>query len=212
LLDASAAAAVPLAPLAAALADAAAHQDTGFPSGWRNLRSQPQVKRYRDVAGAGSSGGQEHEVRYAFTRDGLHIDGAPGIRLVTHTPTQVVLEFDSIRYPFDVSTYDDPSMVCVDGPGVHATLIPVSRFPDPDEHTDPGSLLAPMPGSVVRIAASEGDVVTKGQPLLWLEAMKMEHLVAAPVDGVLTRLNVAPGHQVGVGTVLAIVETKERTP
>ena len=111
-----------------------------------------------------------------------------------------------------MSTYDDGSTVCVDGRGVHAAFTAVSRFPDPDEHVDPGSLLAPMPGSVARVAASEGDTVAKGQPLLWLEAMKMEHLVAAPIDGVLARLHVAPGQQVAVGAVLAIVDPKEHTP
>jgi propionyl-CoA carboxylase alpha chain len=208
-----------LGPLAAALADAAAHRTAAFPSGWRNLRSQPQIKRYLDAAAdehPEHSEDAEYEVRYAFTRAGLSVDGEPDLRLVSSTPTHVVFERGGLRLAFDVSAYGDsgdgPSMVCVDGPGVHATLTPVSRFPDPDEHVDPGSLLAPMPGAVLRIAASEGETVTKGQPLLWLEAMKMEHLVAAPADGLLARLHVAPGQQVAVGAVLAIVEPKEHTP
>ncbi|HEX4789209.1 MAG TPA: biotin carboxylase N-terminal domain-containing protein [Actinospica sp.] len=205
LLAAPAATAEALAPLAAALADAAARQSGAFPSGWRNLRSQPQVKRYRDA------NGDEHEVRYAFTREGLQVVGEPEIRLVSSTPAHVVIERAGIRYAFDVSYYAEEQSVCVDGPGVHSGLTPVSRFPDPDEHLDPGSLLAPLPGSVVRIAAAEGDAVAEGQPLLWLEAMKMEHLVAAPVAGVLARLHVAPGQQVAVGAVLAIVEPKEHT-
>jgi propionyl-CoA carboxylase alpha chain len=48
--------------------------------------------------------------------------------------------------------------------------------------------------------------VTAGQPLVWLEAMKMEHTIAAPADGVLTQLPVAIGQQVEVGAVLARVE------
>ena len=70
-----------------------------------------------------------------------------------------------------------------------------------------GSLLAPMPGSVIRVGAALGDTVTAGQPLIWLEAMKMEHTITAPADGVLTELNVAVGQQVEVGAVLARVET-----
>ena len=50
-----------------------------------------------------------------------------------------------------------------------------------------------------------GDTVTAGQPLLWLEAMKMEHEIVAPADGVLILLDVSPGQQVEVGAVLAIV-------
>ena len=69
--------------------------------------------------------------------------------------------------------------------------------------------VAPMPGAVIRIGAEAGDTVTVGQPLVWLEAMKMEHTIAAPADGVLTELNVTVGQQVEVGTVLARVETTE---
>jgi pyruvate carboxylase subunit A/propionyl-CoA carboxylase alpha chain len=63
-----------------------------------------------------------------------------------------------------------------------------------------------MPGSVLRIGAAVGETVTAGQPLIWLEAMKMEHTVAAPGDGVLVELNVEPGQQVDVGAVLARVD------
>jgi pyruvate carboxylase subunit A/propionyl-CoA carboxylase alpha chain len=63
-----------------------------------------------------------------------------------------------------------------------------------------------MPGAVVRVGAAVGDTVTAGQPLVWLEAMKMEHTLTAPGDGVLAELNVEPGQQVAVGTVLARVD------
>ena len=60
-----------------------------------------------------------------------------------------------------------------------------------------------MPGAVIRLGAALGDTVTVGQPLVWLEAMKMEHTITAPADGVVTQLNVCVGQQVDVGTVLA---------
>ena len=63
-----------------------------------------------------------------------------------------------------------------------------------------------MPGAVIRVGAAVGDTVTAGQPLMWLEAMKMEHTIAAPGDGVLAELNVEPGQQVEVGAVLARVD------
>ena len=62
-----------------------------------------------------------------------------------------------------------------------------------------------MPGTVFRVAAAQGDTVRAGRPLLWLEAMKMEHEVVAPADGTLTELRVRPGQQVEVGAVLAVV-------
>ncbi|MEV0453464.1 acetyl-CoA carboxylase biotin carboxyl carrier protein subunit, partial [Streptomyces sp. NPDC050600] len=51
-----------------------------------------------------------------------------------------------------------------------------------------------------------GDPVEAGQPLLWLEAMKMEHRVTAPASGTLTALHAAPGRQVEVGALLAVVQ------
>jgi pyruvate carboxylase subunit A/propionyl-CoA carboxylase alpha chain len=69
-----------------------------------------------------------------------------------------------------------------------------------------------MPGSVTRIAAAVGDAVTAGQPLIWLEAMKMEHTIAAPGEGVLAELNVTAGQQVDVGAVLARIENPQGDP
>jgi propionyl-CoA carboxylase alpha chain len=85
-------------------------------------------------------------------------------------------------------------------------LTAAPRFVDPSAEVAAGSLLAPMPGSVIRLGAALGDTVTAGQPILWLEAMKMEHTVTAPTAGVLVELPVAVGQQVEVGSVLARVE------
>ena len=156
----------PYAPLAAALADA--HGRSRFGGGWRNLPSQPQTKRY-------PSAGTEHEVRYRHTRDGLTADG---VRVVHADADLVVLEVDGVRRKFEVSRYGDRVYV---NP---TALTALPRFPDPTTQQAPGSLLAPMPGTVVRIAEglATGAAVTAGQPLVWLEAMKMEHKITAPAD------------------------------
>ena len=65
-----------------------------------------------------------------------------------------------------------------------------------------GRLTAPMPGKVVSFAVKAGDAVTKGQPLAVMEAMKMEHTIAAPTDGVVQELLYAPGDQVTEGAEL----------
>jgi len=62
-----------------------------------------------------------------------------------------------------------------------------------------------MPGTVVRVGVEAGETVTAGQPLVWLEAMKMEHAVNAPAAGVVTALPVTVGQQVTQGTPLAVV-------
>ncbi|MGE8397239.1 MAG: acetyl-CoA carboxylase biotin carboxyl carrier protein subunit, partial [Comamonas sp.] len=65
-----------------------------------------------------------------------------------------------------------------------------------------GRLTAPMPGKVVSFAVKAGDTVTQGQPLAVMEAMKMEHTIAAPADGVVQELLYAPGDQVAEGAEL----------
>ena len=66
-----------------------------------------------------------------------------------------------------------------------------------------GAVLSPMPGKVVAVSVALGDKVTRGQPLLTLEAMKMEHALTAPFDGTVEALSVSAGDQVSEGVVLA---------
>jgi 3-methylcrotonyl-CoA carboxylase alpha subunit len=70
-----------------------------------------------------------------------------------------------------------------------------------------GRLTAPMPGKVVSFAVKAGDAVTKGQPLAVMEAMKMEHTIAAPADGIVAELLFAPGDQVTEGSELLKIAT-----
>ena len=72
---------------------------------------------------------------------------------------------------------------------------------------DVGRLTAPMPGKVVSFAVQAGDVVKKGQPLAVMEAMKMEHTIAAPADGTVAELLYAPGDQVAEGAELLKIQT-----
>jgi propionyl-CoA carboxylase alpha chain len=89
------------------------------------------------------------------------------------------------------------------------------RFTRPDPFAEgtatsgEGSLLAPMPGTVVAVHAAVGDAVFEGQPLLVLEAMKMQHTINAPHAGTVIELDVAVGDQVDGGAVLAVVDTPE---
>ena len=71
-----------------------------------------------------------------------------------------------------------------------------------ETHAEGGRLTAPMPGKVVSFAVKAGDKVEKGQPLAVMEAMKMEHTIAAPADGTVLELLYAPGDQVAEGAEL----------
>ena len=72
-----------------------------------------------------------------------------------------------------------------------------------------GDILSPMPGRIIAVEVSEGQAVSKGQKLLTLEAMKMEHTLTAPFDGVVAQLAASPGAQVQVEALLARIESKE---
>ncbi|UMP03757.1 biotin carboxylase N-terminal domain-containing protein [Amycolatopsis sp. EV170708-02-1] len=197
--------AVRISALAVALAGAATNRSAArvqgrLPSGWRNVRSQGQRKRFRH-------GDDEIEVGYSLGRDGLRADGFEGVELVSAESGGVVLEVSGVRRKFAVARYGDT--VYVDSPDGAVELDVVPRYTDPDAALAAGSLVAPMPGTVVRLAVEAGDTVKTGDPLLWLEAMKMEHRIAAPADGVVTELPVVVGQQVEVGTILAVVGDDE---
>jgi len=73
-----------------------------------------------------------------------------------------------------------------------------------------GAIVAPMPGKVTSVEVSQGDTVAKGQRLLTLEAMKMEHGLVAPFDGLVAELNAKAGAQVQVDAVLAVVKPDDK--
>lgn len=207
--------AVRLSAIAATLAEAATNRAgapvlAAVPSGWRNVVSVNQHKTFRDAAGS------EHHVEYRFTRAGLQLPGDPGVELDgveldCATRAQVVLSDGGVGTEFVVSRYgaETAGEVWVDSPLGSVAFTRVTRFPEPGSTLEKGSLLAPMPGSVIRLGAALGETVSAGQPLVWLEAMKMEHTITAPADGVLVQLDVAVGQQVEVGAVLARVDSPD---
>ncbi|KTT68782.1 acetyl/propionyl/methylcrotonyl-CoA carboxylase subunit alpha [Sphingomonas sanguinis] len=72
-----------------------------------------------------------------------------------------------------------------------------------------GGILSPMPGRIIAVAVTEGQAVSAGQPLVTLEAMKMEHVLTAPFDGVVTDLNAETGGQVAEGIALVRIVAED---
>jgi propionyl-CoA carboxylase alpha chain len=173
----------------------------GVPSGWRNVRSQDQHAEYL-------LDGEPHQVRYRLDAacpyvavDGRMLpDARPGVA----RPDQVELTVGGVTRQFSVHHAGDA--VYVDSPLGLTTLAEAERFPEPAAEVAAGSLLAPIPGTVVRVAVAKGDLVSAGAEVVVLEAMKMEHVVTAPAAGVVTELAVRPGQAVNAGTELARVE------
>jgi propionyl-CoA carboxylase alpha chain len=121
-------------------------------------------------------------------------------------PGLVVADLAGIRREFSVTRAGAVSFV--DSPLGATALTELPRFPEPESVSAPGSLLAPMPGTVVRIEVAPGAAVAAGAPVVVLEAMKMEHTVVAPHDGTVTSVGVTAGQPVDVGAVLAVVEAQ----
>jgi propionyl-CoA carboxylase alpha chain len=195
----------PGAPAAAALAlaervRAARTVQQRLPVAWRNVPSQPQLTEFE----APDGGDEPVRVAWWGTRDGYVVDGHT---VVAAGPTAATLETDGVRTTYDV-TVSGPGgdVVDLDFPGGHQRLRRVPRFVDPADAVASGSLLAPMPGTVVKVAVENGQDVAAGDVVLVLEAMKMQHTVTAPTAGTVTEITVRPGAQVAAGEVLAVVE------
>jgi len=196
---------VPAAAAALALAE---HDRTrrrvqaGIPVGWRNVVSQPQRTT---LAGPG---GEEVAVDWYGGRNGYTLDD---VSVVSAAVDRVVLEVAGVTTRVDVVVDPtDPVLrrVHLDGPGWSLSFDEVPRFVDPAEQLSAGSLLAPMPGTVITVSAESGSSVEAGQVLLVLEAMKMQHTINAPAAGVLD-VEVTVGQQVSAGDVLAVVTPLE---
>jgi propionyl-CoA carboxylase alpha chain len=172
----------------------------GLPSGWRNVPSQVQRAAFDHA-------GETVEVGYRQTRAGLSVEGRDDVVLRSLTPTQVVLEVAGVERRLAVHTAGDD--VDVEGDGWSVALRALPRFPDSAGTVAEGSLVSPMPGTVTAVHVAAGDAVTAGQPLLVLEAMKMQHPVVASATGVVRSLDAVVGAQVDAGAVLAVIEPTE---
>ncbi|MET8232890.1 biotin carboxylase N-terminal domain-containing protein [Micromonospora sp. NPDC005298] len=206
---------LPVVALAAALASAAGRRAearvlAGLPSGWRNVPAVPQVTRFTGPDG-------EIEVRYRLDRTGALADWSAGpsaadstVALIEANPDRVVLDVDGVRRAYRVHRVGSETFV--DGPDGAASLTELPRLPPPTAQLAAGSLLAPLPGAVTRVHVEVGQRVSAGDPLLTLEAMKLEHPVLAPIDGVVAELPVPAGGQVRTGAVLAVIDNALEDP
>jgi len=173
----------------------------GIPPGWRNVPGDGQMTAY-------TSAGQEVEVCYRAGRSGVRVsvggEPLPGLTVHRAAPDEIDVTVGGVRRR--VSVHRVGAVDYVDSPLGASVLTEVERFPPPRPLAEPGSLLAPMPGTVARVAVSPGERVAAGTPVVVLEAMKMEHTVRAPHGGVVTEVGVHAGQAVDAGARLARVE------
>ncbi len=158
-----------------------------------------------------NQGDQVHEISVRFDDDGYLLTLPSGevsatTRRGNDGQLRVDLGGETVRATV-VRTGDDISVIRA---GITTRL----SYYDPGVAADDaggkgGGIVAPMPGKVTRVMTTAGATVTRGTPLLILEAMKMEHTLTAPLDGVVESLAVAEGDQVSEGSVLAVVAAAE---
>ena len=179
-----------------------------LPPGWRNSRSQPHRLDY-------DCRGDVLTVEYTPAADGtwvVSVDGQSAVAVVhgwpdTRDGDSIDLEWGGRRVTVEVAWHGD--RVDVDSSLGHSPLVRRPRFPTTTAEEASGGLLAPMPGSVVTVTAAVGDAVTKGDLLVVLEAMKMEHRVVAPHDGRIEEVRVAAGSSVNTDDVLVVLSPVE---
>ncbi len=172
-----------------------------LPSGWRNNRSQLQQASFEGASG-------RHDVGYCLGGDArVELDGRTlDLTVVAARPDRVELVAEGVRRAFRVAASCDGSTVDVDSPLGHTVLRVLDRFPRPPADVPAGSLVAPMPGTVVIVAASVGQLVSEGEVMAVIEAMKMQHEIVAPVAGRVGEVAVSVGTAVDAGAVLVVLE------
>jgi 3-methylcrotonyl-CoA carboxylase alpha subunit len=124
--------------------------------------------------------------------------------------SEIHATLDGTPVRFGFAADGDELSVALDGAAHHLQRVPPPAVDETGSAGEAGAgeFVAPMPGTVVKVLVGEGDEVEEGQQLLVLEAMKTEHPVTAPYDGVVRSLPYAEGDLVPGGVVLLELEEK----
>jgi excisionase family DNA binding protein len=168
------------------------------------------------AAGRALAGSLPHESVWG---GGWRLNGDPRLRLV-HEGTEREIRLTSgtgATLPAMLDAATQMAFVDVEGQSLEFEVAPAPTVEEAVRHAAAASggsaaLTAPMPGRVIAVRAGEGTSVHAGQPVIVIEAMKMEHAVVSPLDGTVTRLLVSEGQQVARGAVLAEVSAGGGSP
>ena len=169
-----------------------------IPTGWRNSRlpRQKMTLSYLD---------NEVEVTYKSNRDGsFAVNEETTAKVIDWTPSGIDIEINSSRFYSKITQADDN--IVVHGPWGDALFKILPRFTLPGSEIQAGGLIAPMPGKVIDLKVKVGSKVKKGDTLVILEAMKMEHQVKASEDGKVTKVLIKKDDQLENGALLMVVD------
>jgi propionyl-CoA carboxylase alpha chain len=169
-----------------------------IPTGWRNSRLPRQkiTLSYLD---------NEVEVTYKSNRDGsFAVNEETTAKVIEWTSSGIDIEINSSRFYSKITQAGDN--IVVHGPWGDALFKILPRFTLPGSEIQAGGLIAPMPGKVIDLKVKVGSKVKKGDTLVILEAMKMEHQVKASEDGKVTKVLIKKDDQLENGALLMVVD------
>ena len=169
-----------------------------IPSGWRNSRLPKQTISFKYLE-------QDITVAYRSNRNGFFDLNENSIaRIIKWNKKEIDIEIDNKRFSSKVTKKGNRILVHMPWGDVLLEILP--RFLVPGSKIETGGLKAPMPGKVIDLKIKVGSKVKKGDILVVLEAMKMEHQITATENGKVTELFIKEGNQIENGALLMVVE------
>ena len=169
-----------------------------IPTGWRNSRLPRQKINLRYLE-------EDLVISYKANRDGsFDINDGTVAKVIEWSSSGIDIEVNNSRF-FSKVTRDNENIV-IHGPWGDALFTILPRFTLPGSEAIAGGLVAPMPGKVVDLKVKAGSKVKKGDTLVILEAMKMEHQVKAPEDGKISKVLIKKEDQLENGALLMVLD------
>ena len=183
---------------------------TPTPATWRNNRSRPLLEHYKQPNGSDIAAHITPERAGQFSVSFGAESQTYAVRALSCHGPDIALEVAG-RVLRMVALEAQPEEWWAHVAGETICLMRRSPLPMPDAaRASNDALTAPMPGQVIGVLVAEGQSVAAGDPLMILEAMKMEHTIRAPHAGVVAAIHYQPGDQVRAAAVLLDVRATER--
>ena len=172
-----------------------------IPSGWHNARLPFQTTTFE-------IDDEAFTVRYKQQRNGSFLDDNNQIAIINDVTDEFIdIEFANVRRRVNITRYENLYLV-QHGRG-HKLIKLLPRFKNEQDLIQKGSLTSPMPGKVTEMNVKVGDNITKGQKLLVMEAMKMNHSISSDRDGIVKEIFVNKGDQLETGTSLLLLKSDD---
>ena len=172
-----------------------------IPPGWHNARLPNQRTAFEME-------GEVLEIQYKRKRDGSFMTSNDNKVLIHDWQTNSIdIEIDGFRHQSNISMNDD--LLLVQHPQGSKILTILPRFKSSDSKLVKDSLVSPMPGKVIEIKIEQGQVVSRGEELVVIEAMKMNHTISADQDGAVKEIFIKVGDQLDLGESLLTLSKDE---